>query len=125
MGKDIARSTAEFQARITQFAQELSQEMFPEGLPEGMTFSDLERAAIEVGDEVSRTLIESRVRTRARSDPDRPAEACPECGGPLLDGPRRARELTTTRGSVTWTEQTRRCSRCRRAFSPSQPSDGA
>ncbi len=125
MGKDIARRPAEFQARVTQFARELSQEMFPEGLPEGMKFSDLEEIAIEVGDEVSRTLIEGRVRARARSDPDPQAQGCPECGGPLREGPRRVRKLTTTRGAVTWTEQTQRCPRCRRAFSPSRPGAGA
>ncbi len=125
MGKDIARRTEEFQARVTQFARELSEEMFPEGLPEGMTFTELEEAAVEVGDEVSRTLIEGRVKARARSDTDREPRACPECGGPLRDGPRRDRKLTTTRGLVTWTEATQHCPRCRRAFSPSRPSDEA
>lgn len=125
MGKDIAHRTAEFQARVARFARELSQEMFPEGLPEGMKFSELEEAAIEVGDEVGRTLIEGRVRARARSDPEGQAKPCPECGGPLREGPRRTRKLITARGPVTWTEETRRCPRCRRAFSPSRPSDGA
>jgi hypothetical protein len=125
MGKDIARRHAEFQARVARYARELSAEMFPEGVPEGMTFSDLERAAVAAGDEVARATIEVRVRTRARSDADRPPEACPECGGPLGEGPGRDRRLATTRGEVAWTETTQRCPRCRRAFSPSRPRAGA
>jgi hypothetical protein len=125
MGKDVAARHAEFQSRLTQFARELSAQMFPEGLPEGTTFSDLERAAVAAGDEVSRTVIEGRIRARARADVDREPGACPECGGSLGEGPRRARELRTTRGEVTWTESTQRCPRCRRAFSPSGPSGGA
>lgn len=123
--KDIARQTAEFQDQVARYARELSAEMFPEGLPEGMTFTDLERAAVELGNEVSRSVIEARAGARARSDDDRPPANCPECGGPLQEGPRRQRGLTTTRGGVTWTERTQRCPRCRRAFSPSRPSDGA
>jgi len=125
MGKDIAQRTAELRSRLAQVARELSQEIFPEGLPEGMTFTELEEAAVEVGDEVSRTLIESRVRTRARSDYEPQAEDCPECGGILREGPHRTRKLVTTRGQVSWTETTQRCPRCRRAFSPSRSSDGA
>lgn len=123
--KDIVQRTAEFQDRMARYARELSAEMFPEGLPEGMTFTDLERAAVQVGNEVSRSVIEGRVRARARSDDARPPANCPGCGGPLDEGPRRQRGLGTTRGEVTWTEQTQRCPRCRRAFSPSRPSDGA
>lgn len=125
MGKDFARRNAEFQDRLARYARELSAEMFPEGLPEGMTFTDLERAAVEAGDEVGRTLIESRVRARARSDADRPPQVCPACDGPLDQGAGRARELATTRGRVAWNETTQHCPRCRRAFSPSQPDAGA
>lgn len=125
MGKDIVGRHAEFQARVARYARELSAEMFPEGLPEGMTFSDLERAAAAAGDEVARATIEGRVRARARSDAERPPGACPECGGPLDEGPDQDRRLATTRGTVAWTEKTRRCPRCRRAFSPSRPRDGA
>lgn len=123
MGKDqdIAQRTAEFQDRMARYAREVSAEMFPEG----MTFSDLERAAVAVGDQVSREIMQERVRTRARSDEDRPPANCPKCGGPLDEGPRRQRGLGTTRGEVTWTERTQRCPRCRRAFSPSRPNDGA
>ncbi len=123
--KDIAQRTAEFQDRMARYARRLSEEMFPEGLPEGMTFSDLERAAVAVGDQVSREIIQERVRARARADEDRPPANCPECGGALNEGPRRRRGLGTTRGEVTWTEQTQQCPRCRRGFSPSRPSDGA
>lgn len=127
MGKDedIAQRTAEFRERMARHAREVSAELFPEGLPEGMTFTDLERAAVAVGDQVSREIIQERVRARTRSDENRPSANCPEYGGPLNEGPRRKRGLGTTRGEVTWTEKPQRCPRCRRAFSPSRPSDGA
>ena len=121
MGKDAIARYREFQRRIVQLSKELSAEMFPEGLPEGLTFSDLEEAAEQVGNQVSRDLIERHIQTRPEAAPRK----CPECNGPLKPGQKRNRRLTTTRGPVSWTETTTHCPRCRRAFSPSGPDSGA
>lgn len=118
MGKDVAPLHAEFQTRLGQFAHQLHRELFPDGLPEGMTFSELEDVAVAVGNEVSRELIENQLRARPPADPQKPTTLCPRCGEPLRKGPLQTRQLTTTRGPVTWTKTTRKCPRCRRAFSP-------
>lgn len=125
MGKDAVVRYREFQRRLAQYSRELSAEMFPEGLPEGLSFSDLEVAAEQVGNQVSRDLIEGHIRARAERDTEAAPGSCPECHGPLAPGPRRDRRLTTTRGQVDWTEETSHCPRCRRAFSPSGPGPGA
>lgn len=125
MSKDVAQREEEFRARLARFARELSREMFPEGVSEGMTFADLEGSAAAAGDEVSRVVAEDRVRVRAEAEVEQAPATCPECDGPLQEGPRRGRRLATTRGEVAWTETTQRCPRCRRGFSPSRPSVGA
>ena len=118
MGKDAAQLHAEFQARLGQFARELHGEIFPDGLPEGMTFAELEDMAVAVGNEVSREVIENQLRARPQIDPQNQTTLCPRCGEPLCQGPVQTRKLSTTRGPVTWTETTKKCARCRRAFSP-------
>ena len=118
MGKDAAPLHAEFQARLGQFARQLHREMFPDGLPQGMTFSELEDLAVAVGNEVSRELIENQLQARPQVDPQKQTTLCPRCGEPLCKGPVQTRQLTTTRGQVTWSETTKKCPRCRRAFSP-------
>ncbi len=118
MGKDAAQLHAEFQARLGQFARQLHREIFADGLPEGMTFSELEDIAVAVGHEISRELIENQLRARPQVDPQVQTTLCPVCAGPLRKGPAQTRKLSTTRGQVTWTETTRKCPRCRRAFSP-------
>jgi hypothetical protein len=125
MGKDAAAIRGEFQARLEQFARELSHELYPDGLPEGVSFADLEDLACAVGDEISREVIEAQIRRHAEVSAERPPELCPACGEPLQSGWLQDRRLTTTRGPVTWTEKTAYCPRCRRAFSPSEPSPGA
>ena len=118
MGKDAAQLHAEFQARLGQFARQLQREIFPDGLPEGMTFSELEDMAVAVGNEVGRELIENQLRTRPQVDPPKQTTLRPRCGGPLRQGPVQTRQPTTTRGQVTWTETSRKCTRRGRAFSP-------
>jgi uncharacterized protein with PIN domain len=70
-------------------------------------------------------VIEAQIRRHAEVSAERPPELCPACGEPLQSGWLQDRRLTTTRGPVTWTEKTAYCPRCRRAFSPSEPSPGA
>jgi len=125
MGKDAAAIRREFHARLGQLARELGRELYPDGLPQGASFAALEDVAGTIGDEIARQLIETHVRQHAEVSAQDPPELCPACAEPLESGSAQARRLTTTRGPVTWTEQTAYCPRCRRAFSPSEPSPRA
>jgi hypothetical protein len=121
MGKDAAAIRREFHVRLGQLARELGRELYPDGLPRGGSFTELEDVAGTIGDEIARQLIETQVRRHAEVSAEDPPELCPACAEPLESGSAQARRLTTTRGPVTWTEQTAYCPRCRRAFSPSGP----
>lgn len=114
----------ELRVRLGQIARELGREVYPDGLSRDTKFSELEQVAGALGDEIARQLIETQVRGQAE---DWSAEAlcqCPECGGPSSQAPDQPRVLTTTRGDVGWNQRVGYCTRCRRAFFPSEPSVG-
>jgi hypothetical protein len=124
MGKDAAVIRNELRVRLGQIARELGREVYPDGLSRDTKFSELEKVAGTLGDEIARQLIETQVRGQAE---DWSAEAsceCPECGGPSSKAPDQPRVLTTTRGDVGWDQRVGYCTRCRRAFFPSEPSVG-
>ena len=124
MGKDAAVIRNELRVRLGQIARELGREVYPDGLSRDTKFSELEKVAGTLGDEIARQLIETQVRGQAE---DWSAEAlcqCPECEGPSSQAPDQPRVLTTTRGDIGWNQRVGYCTRCRRAFSPSEPSVG-
>lgn len=124
MGKDAAAIREQLQPRLGQIARELAREVYPEGMPRGTKFSDLEDIAGALGDEIARKVIEANVREQADDWPEEELGECPVCGGPARKAPDEPRELTTTRGSVVWTERVRNCRSCRQAFFPSESSVG-
>jgi hypothetical protein len=124
MGKDGAAIRNEFRVRLGQIARELGREIYPDGLSRDTKFSELEAIAGTLGDEIARQLIETQVRGQAEDWPEEELGQCPECGGPARTAPDQPRVLTTTRGEVAWDERVGHCTRCRRAFFPSEPSLG-
>jgi hypothetical protein len=124
MGKDAATAVQELRIRLGQMARELGREVYPDGLPCDTKFSELERLAGALGDEIARQLIETQVRGQSEEWPEPQLQACPQCGGPASRAPDLPRVLTTTRGEVGWDERVGHCPRCRRAFFPSGPSAG-
>jgi hypothetical protein len=124
MGKDAASLRNEFRIRLGQFARELGRELYPDGLPRDTKFSELEAVAGTLGDEIARQLIETQVRGQAEDWSDEQLRQCPECGGPASKAPDQPRVLTTTQGDVAWNQRVGYCTRCRRAFSPSESSVG-
>ena len=87
-----------------------------------VTFEERENRACELGDGLTRRLLEEHLSADDAGDPGREV-ACPICGGPVLcDSPEKVemenRELLTRRGKVEYERAARRCHRCRRVFSP-------
>ncbi len=124
MGKDAATLRYELRIRLGQIARELGREIYPDGLSHDTKFSELERLAGTLGDEIARQLIETQVRGQAEDWSEERLCECPECGGPASRAPDQPRVLMTTRGDIHWKQRTGYCARCRRAFFPSEPSVG-
>ena len=77
------------------------------------------------GDALIRREISARkVRSKTAGPTPGPAAtaattACPSCGGPLQARPAQPRTARSRRGDVAWDEPAGFCTRCRRAFFPS------
>jgi len=87
-----------------------------------VTFEQREDRACEVGDALTRRLLEEHLAADDAADPGVEV-ACPICGGPVrCDSPEKVemenRELLTRRGKVEYERAARRCKRCRRIFFP-------
>ncbi len=87
-----------------------------------VTFQEREDRACELGDGLTRRLLEEHLAADDAADPGVEV-ACPICGGPVrCDAPERVemenRELRTRRGKVEYERAARRCDRCRRVFFP-------
>ena len=96
----------------------------PEGMPWGTKFSELEELAIQIGQAVSRNMINQVVVNQAHQVPQT-AEVCGVCGTAVQSGPPlEPRALTTTVGTARWSEPKRYCPQCRAAFFPSVPESG-
>jgi hypothetical protein len=87
-----------------------------------VTFEEREERACELGDGLTRRLLEEHLEADDAADPGVEV-TCPICGGPVhCDSPEQAemerRELLTRRGKVEYERAARRCKRCRRIFFP-------
>src|SRR3954447_22296919 len=73
-----------------------------EGMPWGTKFSELEELAVQIGQAVSRSLIDQALANQAQTLPEG-AETCGVCGAAVRSGPPpEPRALTTTVGPVGW-----------------------
>jgi len=100
----------------------------PDGLPWGTRFAEAEELAVQVGDLLTREILQSAFRDQAaRPRPD-DLSACPSCAGPLQPRPDgrtvESRVLQSRRGDIAWDEPACYCPRCRRAFFPSVQEPG-
>jgi hypothetical protein len=87
-----------------------------------VTFAEREERACELGDGLTRRLMEEHLAADDAADPGIEV-ACPICGRPVhCDEPEKAerenREMLTRRGKVQYERAARRCSNCRRIFFP-------
>lgn len=84
-------------------------------------YSQIEQAAHQLGQQLSRQVQQNRVRELAAEAAQQ--GSCPTCGTavPLT---LQEREVLSTDGRVQVVEPVGHCDRCRRSFFPSSPSDG-
>lgn len=95
-----------------------------EGMPWGTKFSELEELAVQIGQAVSRSMMDQALTNQAQTVPEA-AETCGVCGEAVRSGPPpEPRAMTTTVGQVRWEEPKRYCPKCRAAFFPSIPGFG-
>lgn len=98
----------------------------PEGMPWGTRFTELEELAVQVGQAISRSMMDQALARQAAAVPTE-AQACSTCGRPTepADHPPGPRAVTGRAGTVQWDEPSRYCPTCRAAFFPSVPGVGA
>ena len=106
-------------------AKKLADDLFgPHGPAWGTRLTELEDIALQAQAIVSEKLLELGLERQADAPAQtRPAELqqCPSCQRPL--GPTKEpvpRSLHTRAGGVIWNEPEEYCTRCRRAFFPSE-----
>ena len=87
-----------------------------------VTFEQREDRACEIGDGLTRRLLEEHLEADELADPGAQVD-CPICGRPVAcDSPEKAemecRSVQTRRGKIDYERAARRCKHCRRIFFP-------
>ena len=87
-----------------------------------VTFAEREERACELGDGLTRRLLEEQLGADETVDPCGEV-ACPICGRPVPGDPNQQaekenREVLTRRGKINYERAARRCKSCRRIFFP-------
>jgi hypothetical protein len=117
--KELLKRRQEFQEEA---GRSFDQMMGSDGQNGLVTFAEREDRACELGDALTRRLLEDHLEADEAADPGATV-ACPLCGGPVhCAEPEKSemqnREVLTRRGKVQFERAARRCSRCRRIFFP-------
>ena len=123
----MPRITAEeLEARRREFIEEagrtFDQMLGSDGQNGLVTFAEREERACELGDALTRRLLEEHLTADDAADPGIETE-CPICGKPVpCEAPEKVelekRQVQTRRGSVEYERAARRCKSCRRVFFP-------
>ncbi len=103
--------------RISEMATQLALEE-KEKLGAAETFVDLERLAVEIGDELTRQLTGSVLSSRAEEATKCAVHECPTCGKACAVEDAEPLILKGMRGDIEYCEPKYHCSRCRRDFFP-------
>jgi hypothetical protein len=126
--KSVRPEIGAYQAYLAGVAKNLAMKLYgPEGMPWGTTFEELEELAVQLGQAVSRELLNQVLRTQATGSVPATRDQCPSCHQPPDPGDPgepEPRIVTTRAGDAEWTEPHRFCPRCRRSFFPSVPELG-
>jgi hypothetical protein len=102
----------------------------PNGMPWGTKFAELEQAAVDLGQAISRQMINHALRQQAADEPSMGTDAtiCAVCGAafgePEGTPDTEARIVQTRVGDAQWLEPKRYCDRCRKSFFPSVQEPG-
>jgi hypothetical protein len=96
----------------------------PQGPEWGTQFSDLEELAVQIGQAVSRQLLDQALQQQAAAPVPAQDQVCPSCGQPVEAGTPEPRVIRTRAGESHWPEPHSYCRRCRRSFFPSIQATG-
>ena len=110
-------------------AKKLADDLWgPKGPPWGTTLTELEDIILRArGILTDKLLALSLERQAEQTRPERPAELqeCPSCQRPFAEPSEHTRrEMQTRVGAADWQEPREYCTRCRRAFFPSEQKSG-
>ena len=123
--KDPSVVKDDLQNLLAGLAKELNRRIYGEGgIPWGTKFADIEELAVQIGQEISRGMIEQGVGRQADDVPPE-AGTCSGCGVSVQPTDAiEPRGVQTRVGTAQWNEPKRYCPKCRAAFFPSVPSAG-
>jgi len=117
--QELQKRRREFQERA---GQAFDRMLGSDGLNGLVTFEQREERACELGDALTRRLLEEHLQADELADPGAEVN-CPICNRPVhCVSPEKAemegRELRMRRGKVEYGRAARRCKHCRRVFFP-------
>ena len=123
--KDPSVVKDDLQNLLGGLAKDLNRRIYGEGgIPWGTKFADIEELAVQIGQAVSRSMMDQALANQAQTVPEE-GETCGVCGATVRSGPPpEPRTMATTVGQVGWEEPQRYCPKCRAAFFPSVPEFG-
>lgn len=114
-----------FRPYLEGVAKKIAHDLFgPQGPPWGTTLTQLEKIALQTRAMLTEKFLEHSLEQQAATAvEERPAalQVCPGCQKPWGEPKEREpRNITTRAGEATWSEPKEYCTRCRRAFFPSE-----
>lgn len=108
---------SELKGRVSEIVQQLARQE-QRRLRAAGTFVELEQLACEIGDEVTRQLLNGQLTERSQEVAAAPSQPCPDCGQSSSQSELRHRELDGLRGTIEYDDPAYHCPSCRRAFFP-------
>ncbi len=122
---DAMATVVDQQALVQGVAKYFIEKVYgPDGMPWGAKFADLEELSVQIGQAISRSMMDQALARQAQAVPA-DAEACSGCGGRVESvADTEPRHVLTRVGTARWSEPKRYCPRCRAAFFPSDPGAG-
>ena len=123
--KQDAPPVAELQNLIQGVARNFVEKVYgPQGPVWGTHFSDLEELAVQIGQAVSRQMLDQALARQAAQAAPAADQVCPSCGRPGKPGDPEPRNVLTRAGETHWLGPQSHCPRCRRSFFPSVETPG-
>jgi hypothetical protein len=116
---------AELRPVVAAAAKNMANHLYgPEGPPWGTSFASIEELTCQISDLLGAELLHLALQRQADQPPPAELQVCPACQGPLRHDAPEPRSVHTNTGTADWLEPARYCSRCRRAFFPSEQEPG-
>jgi hypothetical protein len=123
--KTVKPQVAEMQNLINGVAKNFVDKVYgPQGPAWGTQFNDLEELAVQIGQAVSRQMLDQALQRQAAEPVPAEDQVCSSCGQPVASGDPEPRIVTTRAGTAQWQEPQGYCPRCRRSFFPSVQAAG-